>query len=163
MANEEGRGVRERPQSGILTLRQRALRQMPQLLIARMRHFNTPGCRILVKFGYPEVNVSVPSTLPRLVVAGLSGGSGKTIVGVILNQVSGARHEWVLREAIEIACGIPVLGAIPRIQETSLLPERHLGLVARTLEARSEKPEVGGEKTEVRRKSSQCNHSDPGF
>ena len=51
------------------------------------------------------------------------------IAGVILNQVSGSRHEQVLREAIEVVCGIPVLGAIPRIQTTSLLPERHLGLV----------------------------------
>jgi cobyrinic acid a,c-diamide synthase len=51
------------------------------------------------------------------------------IVAVILNQVSGPRHEKVLREAIEVACGIPVLGAIPRIQTTRLLPERHLGLV----------------------------------
>ncbi len=51
------------------------------------------------------------------------------IVGVILNQVSGPRHEKMLREAIEVACGIPVLGAIPRIPTTRLLPERHLGLV----------------------------------
>ena len=54
---------------------------------------------------------------------------GVNIVGVILNQVSGPRHEQVLREAIEVTCGIPVLGAIPRIQKASLLPERHLGLV----------------------------------
>jgi len=52
------------------------------------------------------------------------------IAGVILNQVGGQRHEQVLREAIEVTCGIPVLGAIPRIPEASLLPERHLGLVA---------------------------------
>ncbi len=51
------------------------------------------------------------------------------IVGVILNQVSGPRHEKVLREAIEDTCGVPVLGAIPRIPTTRLLPERHLGLV----------------------------------
>ncbi|SPE28148.1 Cobyrinic acid A,C-diamide synthase [Acidobacteriia bacterium SbA2] len=51
------------------------------------------------------------------------------VAGVILNRVSGPRHERVLREAIEISCGIPVLGAIPRIPEASLLPERHLGLV----------------------------------
>ena len=51
------------------------------------------------------------------------------IVGVVLNQVSGPRHEQVLREAIEVTCGIPVLGAIPRVQQSSLLPERHLGLV----------------------------------
>ena len=42
------------------------------------------------------------------------------IVGVILNQVSGPRHEQVLREAIEVACGIPVLGAIPRIPPSQL-------------------------------------------
>jgi cobyrinic acid a,c-diamide synthase len=54
---------------------------------------------------------------------------GVNIVGVILNQVSGLRHEQVLREAVEITCGIPVLGAIPRMEKASLLAERHLGLV----------------------------------
>ncbi|HKJ01652.1 MAG TPA: AAA family ATPase, partial [Longimicrobiales bacterium] len=48
--------------------------------------------------------------------------------GVILNQTAGPRHEAVLREAIEAACGIPVLGAIPRL-DTPPFPERHLGLV----------------------------------
>jgi cobyrinic acid a,c-diamide synthase len=48
--------------------------------------------------------------------------------GVILNQVAGPRHESVLREAVELACGLPVLGAVPRIRE-HLFPERHLGLV----------------------------------
>ncbi len=52
------------------------------------------------------------------------------IAGVILNHVSGPRHERVLREAVESTCGIPVLGALPRIPKNSLLPERHLGLVA---------------------------------
>ena len=51
------------------------------------------------------------------------------LAGVILNQVSGARHEKVLREAIEAACGIPVLGVISRISTPGLVPERHLGLV----------------------------------
>jgi len=50
------------------------------------------------------------------------------IAGVVLNQVCGARHERVLREAIETVCGLPVLGAIPRAPETPL-PSRHLGLV----------------------------------
>lgn len=49
--------------------------------------------------------------------------------GVILNQVSTARHERTLREAILSACGIPVLGVVPRIARADLLPERHLGLV----------------------------------
>jgi len=48
--------------------------------------------------------------------------------GVILNQTAGARHESVLRDAIQRICGLPILGTIPRIRE-QLFPERHLGLV----------------------------------
>jgi cobyrinic acid a,c-diamide synthase len=48
--------------------------------------------------------------------------------GVVLNQVGGRRHESVLRTAVERSCGLPVLGAVPRLPETPL-PERHLGLV----------------------------------
>jgi len=51
------------------------------------------------------------------------------IAGVILNQVASARQERVVREAIESACGIPVLGAVPRAREGTLLAMRHLGLV----------------------------------
>ena len=50
------------------------------------------------------------------------------IKGVILNRTAGARHESVLREGIERHCGIPVLGALPRVRG-QLFPERHLGLV----------------------------------
>ncbi len=50
------------------------------------------------------------------------------LAGVVLNRVAGARHESVLRQSIEGICGIPVLGAIPRLPE-DLFPERHLGLV----------------------------------
>jgi cobyrinic acid a,c-diamide synthase len=47
--------------------------------------------------------------------------------GVVLNQVSSARHESLLREALAPG-GIPVLGALPR--EAALhTPSRHLGLV----------------------------------
>ncbi len=48
--------------------------------------------------------------------------------GVVLNRVAGARHLSVLREAIEDACGVPVLGAIPKLAEDPF-PQRHLGLV----------------------------------
>jgi cobyrinic acid a,c-diamide synthase len=51
------------------------------------------------------------------------------IAGVILNQVSTARHERIVREAIESVCGVPVLGVLPRIERKNLLPQRHLGLV----------------------------------
>jgi len=50
------------------------------------------------------------------------------LAGVVLSRVAGARHESVLRETIEGICGIPVLGAIPRLPD-DLFPERHLGLV----------------------------------
>lgn len=50
------------------------------------------------------------------------------IRGVILNNVNGKRHEQVLRSAIESACGIPVVGVLPRAAANPL-PERHLGLV----------------------------------
>lgn len=51
------------------------------------------------------------------------------IAGVVLNQVAGARHERVVRQAIESVCRIPVVGAIPRAPEGALLASRHLGLV----------------------------------
>jgi cobyrinic acid a,c-diamide synthase len=51
------------------------------------------------------------------------------IAGVVLNQVAGRRHADVAREAVERACGVPVLGAIPRLEDSDVLPGRHLGLV----------------------------------
>ena len=52
--------------------------------------------------------------------------------GVVLNQVAGARHEAMLKDAIGNYTGVPVLGAIPRIRsrEGGLLSERHMGLTA---------------------------------
>ncbi|SIS59342.1 cobyrinate a,c-diamide synthase [Phaeovulum vinaykumarii] len=52
---------------------------------------------------------------------------GVHLAGVVLNRVAGARHEALVRSAMDEA-EIPVLGVMPR--EKSLgLPERHLGLV----------------------------------
>jgi cobyrinic acid a,c-diamide synthase len=48
--------------------------------------------------------------------------------GVILNQIARPRHEAIIRQAIETYCGIPVLGAIPRLK-CDVFPERHMGLV----------------------------------
>jgi cobyrinic acid a,c-diamide synthase len=50
------------------------------------------------------------------------------IKGVILNRVAGSRHERILRDNIQHYCGIPVLGAIPRLRR-QIFPERHMGLV----------------------------------
>ena len=51
------------------------------------------------------------------------------LAGVVLNRVAGARHEQVIRRSIEETCGIPVLGAIPKLRGGDPLPGRHLGLV----------------------------------
>jgi cobyrinic acid a,c-diamide synthase len=50
------------------------------------------------------------------------------IRGVILNRVAGARHENILRRSVETHCGIPVLGAVPKLRSQDF-PERHMGLV----------------------------------
>jgi len=50
------------------------------------------------------------------------------IKGVILNRVAGPRHEKVLRKNIEHYCGIPVLGALPKLDWQNF-PERHMGLL----------------------------------
>jgi cobyrinic acid a,c-diamide synthase len=50
------------------------------------------------------------------------------IKGVVLNRVAGSRHERILRDNIEHYCGIPVLGAIPKLK-IQIFPERHMGLV----------------------------------
>ena len=37
------------------------------------------------------------------------------IKGVVLNRVAGARHERTLRTSIESLCGVPVVGALPKL------------------------------------------------
>ncbi|MBS3809062.1 MAG: cobyrinate a,c-diamide synthase [Desulfobacterales bacterium] len=50
------------------------------------------------------------------------------ICGVILNRVAGSRHERILRTSIEGRCGLPVLGALPKLSREDF-PERHMGLI----------------------------------
>ncbi|MDH5325075.1 MAG: hydrogenobyrinic acid a,c-diamide synthase (glutamine-hydrolyzing) [Gammaproteobacteria bacterium] len=50
------------------------------------------------------------------------------IAGVILNKVGGSRHESKLRNVLEHYTSVPVLGAVHRNTELTLL-ERHLGLI----------------------------------
>ncbi len=50
------------------------------------------------------------------------------IVGVILNQLGGSRHEAKLRAVIEHYTDVPVLGAIQH-DERMAIAERHLGLI----------------------------------
>ncbi len=50
------------------------------------------------------------------------------LAGVILNRLGNGRQETVIRRALAADVGVPVLGAIPKLQ-SDLLPSRHLGLV----------------------------------
>ncbi len=50
------------------------------------------------------------------------------IKGVILNRVGTGRQESLIRAAIEKYCGIPVVGAVPRLKG-EFFPERHMGLI----------------------------------
>jgi cobyrinic acid a,c-diamide synthase len=52
---------------------------------------------------------------------------GVDLRGVILNRVSGSRHENILRKAIEETCRLPVIGAVPRMKDFPF-PQRNLGL-----------------------------------
>lgn len=52
---------------------------------------------------------------------------GVRIAGAIINHVGSDRHAAVCRQAIE-AVGVPVLGAVPRVDDIAV-PSRHLGLV----------------------------------
>lgn len=60
------------------------------------------------------------------------------IGGVILNKVAGNRHEGKLRAVIERYTDLPVLGAIHRSEQLTIV-ERHLGLVPGNESASSEK------------------------
>ncbi|MGD8916636.1 MAG: hydrogenobyrinic acid a,c-diamide synthase (glutamine-hydrolyzing) [Syntrophobacterales bacterium] len=50
------------------------------------------------------------------------------IQAVVLNRVAGPRHQEMLQTTIERYCGVPVVGAIPKLKEDDF-PERHMGLV----------------------------------
>lgn len=49
------------------------------------------------------------------------------IRGVVLNRTGTARHEKIVREAVERYTDIPVVGAFPR-QRSDIFPQRHLGV-----------------------------------
>ena len=49
------------------------------------------------------------------------------IRGVVLNRLGTARHERIVRQAVEHYTGIPVVGAVPR-SRADIFPQRHLGV-----------------------------------
>ncbi|MDI6812527.1 MAG: cobyrinate a,c-diamide synthase [Desulfitobacteriaceae bacterium] len=82
--------------------------------------------------GSPVILVVDATRMTRSVAALVKGyqtfDPGISVVGVILNKVARARQEKLMREAIEMFCGLPVLGALPKEASVSI-PDRHLGLV----------------------------------
>lgn len=50
------------------------------------------------------------------------------IMGVILNQVAGRRHEGKVKDNIQKFCNIPVFGSVPKLSADDF-PERHMGLI----------------------------------
>jgi cobyrinic acid a,c-diamide synthase len=60
------------------------------------------------------------------------------IAAVILNNVSGSRHERKLKAAVEQYCRIPIVGSVPRDPDLHV-DERHLGLMpfSETLDSES--------------------------
>lgn len=67
-------------------------------------------------------------TMAAVVLGCLHFDPDVMIRGVILNQVAGSRHEDILRQSIEKHCGVPVIGAVPKLRRQHF-PERHMGLV----------------------------------
>jgi len=67
-------------------------------------------------------------TIAASVLGCLHFDKGVDLKGVVLNQIAGKRHEKNIRDNIEYHCGIPVLGAIPKLGDL-IFPERHMGLI----------------------------------
>mgnify|MGYP000395086366 CR=1 FL=1 len=70
----------------------------------------------------------ITRTAAALVLGCMTFDPEVTISGVILNQVARARHEDMLRASIQDRCGVPVIGAMPRLKDFPF-QERHLGLI----------------------------------
>ncbi len=70
----------------------------------------------------------ITRTAAALVLGAIEFDKEVKIKGVILNQVSSPRHQRITTDSIAHYCGIPVLGAMPRLADNQL-PERHMGLV----------------------------------
>ena len=67
-------------------------------------------------------------TLAALVQGCINFDPQVIFAGVVLNRVAGARHEGIIRKCIESHTGVPVIGAIPKLND-NIFPERHMGLV----------------------------------
>lgn len=70
----------------------------------------------------------VTRTAAAMVIGCRTLDPGVDLHAVILNRVAGPRHERVLRDSIEEAAGVPVIGSVSKLAVTSF-PQRHLGLL----------------------------------
>jgi cobyrinic acid a,c-diamide synthase len=69
----------------------------------------------------------VTGTVAAMVLGCLKLDPEVPIKGIVLNNIAGGRQETVIRKAIDHKCGVPVVGAFPKIKK-ELFPERHMGL-----------------------------------
>ena len=67
-------------------------------------------------------------TIAAIVLGCLHFDREVPIKGILLNRIAGTRHETLIRRCIEDICEIPVVGAIPKLEQQHF-PERHMGLV----------------------------------
>jgi cobyrinic acid a,c-diamide synthase len=74
------------------------------------------------------VNCSKTTRTVAAMVLGCRGLEPRLrLAGVILNQIATARHENIVRQAVEKYTGVPVVGIVPRMK-TDIFPMRHLGV-----------------------------------
>nr|MBF0223022.1 cobyrinate a,c-diamide synthase [Desulfobulbaceae bacterium] len=66
-------------------------------------------------------------TAAALLLGCVAMGTDITIKGVVLNRIGSARHEKIIRQAIEHYTDIAVVGAMPRLTY-DIFPQRHIGI-----------------------------------
>ena len=85
----------------------------------------TLGCPVVI-----SLNCTKMTRTAAALLSGLQHFEPETpIAGVILSQTASARHESILRRAIEEYTDLTVFGALPRLADNPL-PERHMGLAS---------------------------------
>ncbi len=70
----------------------------------------------------------VTRTVAAMVLGCMKMEPELNIGGVVLNRIARSRHQDVIANSIREYCGLPTLGAIPKLKDLPM-PERHLGLV----------------------------------
>ncbi len=66
-------------------------------------------------------------TVAAMVLGCQQLGADIKICGVVLNRIGSARHERVVRQAVEEYTDVKVVGAIPRMAR-DIFPQRHIGI-----------------------------------